>query len=96
MDLDSKRQKRKENKKRKIAAFLAVAELNDVQKDSAKKQKTELNEEAIIETAIAAMDMLEKLKKQLKEQPGPSRQSEKLKNYALSMARCSDEILDHS
>ena len=40
MDLDSKRQKRKENKKRKIAAFLAVAELNDVQKDSAKKQKT--------------------------------------------------------
>ena len=40
MDLDSKRQRRKENKKRKIAAFLAVAELNDVQKDSAKKQKT--------------------------------------------------------
>ena len=42
------------------------------------------------------MDMLEKLKKQLKEKPGTSRQSEKLKNYALSMARCSDEILDHS
>ena len=40
MDLDSKRQRRKENKKRKIAAFLAVAELNDAQKDSAKKQKT--------------------------------------------------------
>ena len=40
MDPDSKRQRRKENKKRKIAAFLAVAELNDVQKDSAKKQKT--------------------------------------------------------
>ena len=39
MDPDSKRQRRKENKKRKIAAFLAVAELNDVQKDSVKKQK---------------------------------------------------------
>ena len=61
-----------------------------------RNRKTELNEEAIIETAIAAMDMLEKLKKQLKEQPGTSRQSEKLKNYALSTARCSDEILDHS
>ena len=61
-----------------------------------KKQKTELNEEGIVETAIAAMDMLEKLKKQMKEQPGTSRQSEKLKNYALTIARYSYEILDHS
>ena len=40
MDLDSKKQKRKENKKRKMAAFLAVAELNDVEKKPTKKQKT--------------------------------------------------------
>ena len=87
--------------------FISPTNMNDSERDvwrisggdegpPPKKQKTELNEEAIIETAIAAMDMLEKLKKQLKEQPGTSRQSEKLKNYALSMARCSDEILDHS
>ena len=42
MDLDIKRQKRRENKKRKIAAFLAVAELNDVEKKN-KKQKTASN-----------------------------------------------------
>ena len=60
------------------------------------KQKTELNEEGIVETAIAAMDMVEKLKKQMKEQPGTSRQSEKLKNYALTIAGYSYEILDHS
>ena len=88
--------------------FISPTNMNDSERDvwriyggdegppPPKKQKTELNEEAIIETAIAAMDMLEKIKKQLKEQPGTRRQSEKLKNYALSTARCSDEILDHS
>jgi len=44
MDPDSRRQKRKESKKRKIAAFLAVAELNDVTKKS-KKRKTEKTKE---------------------------------------------------
>ena len=38
MELEDKRNKRKENKKRKIAAYLAVAELNDVDKIK-KKQK---------------------------------------------------------
>ena len=40
MELEDKRNKRKENKKRKIAAYLAVAELNDVDKIK-KKQKIE-------------------------------------------------------
>jgi len=48
MDLDIKRQKRKENKKRKIAAFLAVAELNDVEKKN-KKQKTASNTKEDVE-----------------------------------------------
>ena len=43
MDLETKKLKRRENKKRKIAAFLAVAELNDTEKIAAKKQKLEKN-----------------------------------------------------
>jgi len=41
--LETKKLKRRENKKRKIAAFLAVAELNDTEKIAAKKQKLEKN-----------------------------------------------------
>ena len=41
MDLEAKKYKRRENKKRKIAALLAVSELNDREKVKAKKQKTD-------------------------------------------------------
>eukprot|EP00092_Neocalanus_flemingeri_P015543 GFUD01016825.1.p1 GENE.GFUD01016825.1~~GFUD01016825.1.p1 ORF type:complete len:643 (+),score=200.69 GFUD01016825.1:177-2105(+) len=41
MDLGTKKFKRRENKKRKIAALLAVSELNDTEKIAAKKQKLE-------------------------------------------------------
>jgi len=59
MDLDSRRQKRKENKKRKIAAFLAVAELNDVEKKSIKKQKTIAKEEKEDENDNPVADIAE-------------------------------------
>jgi len=39
MDPETKKFKRRENKKRKIAAYLAVSELNDSEKSAAKKQK---------------------------------------------------------
>eukprot|EP00090_Calanus_glacialis_P004236 TRINITY_DN13135_c0_g1_i1.p1 TRINITY_DN13135_c0_g1~~TRINITY_DN13135_c0_g1_i1.p1 ORF type:complete len:630 (-),score=236.77 TRINITY_DN13135_c0_g1_i1:28-1917(-) len=41
MDADTKKYKRRENKKRKIAAYLAVSELNDSEKAAAKKQKVD-------------------------------------------------------
>jgi len=41
MDADTKKYKRRENKKRKIAALLAVSELNDSEKAAAKKQKVD-------------------------------------------------------
>ena len=48
-----------ENKKRKIAAFLAVAELNDVEKKSIKKQKTIAKEEKEDENDNPVADIAE-------------------------------------
>ena len=43
MELEEKRNKRLENKKRKIAAYLAVAELNDAEKLKKKKLSEDTN-----------------------------------------------------